>query len=195
MAANGVQQQQQNKKMEFAPVDFDIDNIALDAPEGAWTAIIPRGKIVVRPTNEERFPMMIVPIRLEKTEEDGEIYEKALGVELRVMIVFFPDTKAQAARMSKTRLRQLCEATEIDTDKIPKSLRKPLEDLQPLIAELEGKRLPVWTWHGKNKKSGETEVNVSFRPPGAGNSRSKPSDDDDDDKPAARKGASKSARR
>ena len=114
---------QQGKKMEFRPVDFDVNEIAPDAPEGEWMASVPRGKIKIQATKEDHYPMMIIPLRLDSTEEDSEQYQKALGTELSHMIVFFGDEKARAARMSKLRLRELCEAAEVDLELVPTAVR------------------------------------------------------------------------
>ena len=105
-------------------------------------ASIPRGKCKVQPTKEDHYPMLIVPIRLDKTDETDEAYEKALGAELSSMIVFFGDEKARAARMSKLRLRQLCEAADVDLDVIPKVIEDPENDLEPLIRASRGRSSP-----------------------------------------------------
>ena len=135
----------QGKRMDYKQVEFDVTKIAPDAPAGEWEATIPRGECKVQPTKEDHYPMLIVPIRLDKTEEEGDEFEKALGAKLSVMIVFFGNEKARAARMSKLRLRQLCETADIDLDLIPKSLKDPENDLEPLIRALEGKKIKVWT--------------------------------------------------
>lgn len=163
MAANsGIQ-----KKMEYKQVDFDVNEIAPDAPVGEWGVSIPRGKCKVQPTKEDKYPMLIIPIRLDKTEEEGEEYEKALGAELSVMVVFFGNEKARAARMSKLRIRQLCEAADVDLDLIPKKIKDPENDLQPLIRALEGKKFPAWTKHTERKDTGETVTDVLFMNPKA----------------------------
>ena len=69
------------KKMEFKQVDFDVNEIAPDAPEGEWMMSIPRGKCKVQPTKEEKLPLLIVPVRLDSTEEEGDKFQKALGNE------------------------------------------------------------------------------------------------------------------
>lgn len=154
------------RTMEYRKVAFDVHEIAPDAPEGEWGVSIPRGKCKVQPTKEDRYPMLIVPIRLDKTDEDGEAYEKALGVELSVMIVFFGDEKPRAARLSKIRLRQLCEAADVDLDVIPKELGDdPENELEPLIRELEGKKFSAWTVLQTRKDTGEVTSEVKFLDP------------------------------
>jgi len=166
------------KKMEYKRVSFDVNEIAPDAPAGEWGVSIPRGKCKVQPTKEDRYPMLIVPIRLDSTEEEDEVYQKALGAELSSMIVFFGDEKARAARMSKIRLRQLCEAADVDLDVIPKDLEDPENDLEPLIRALEGKKFTAWTKLQPRKDTGEVTTEVVFLNP---NKVLSAADDDDDD--------------
>ena len=141
-----------------------MDEIAPDAPAGEWEASIPRGKCKVQPTKEDHYPMLIVPIRLDKTDETDEAYEKALGAELSSMIVFFGDEKAQCGLVCRElRLRQLCEAADVDLDVIPKVIEDPENDLEPLIRALEGKKLTVWTVLTTRKDTGEVVTDVRFQ--------------------------------
>lgn len=193
--ANGTAAQT-GKKMEYKQVNFDVNEIAPDAPVGEWMVSIPRGKCKVQPTKEDHYPMLIVPVRLDKTEEEGEEFEKALGTELSTMIVFFGDEKARAARMSKLRLRQLCEAADIDLDVIPKKLTDPENDLEPLIRALEGKKFPAWTKHNTRKDTGETVTDLLFQKPGGLKaSADTDEEEEDDDKPRGRTAAVKSSKR
>lgn len=178
------------KKMDYKRVKFNIDEIAPDAPAGEWEVSIPRGKCKVQPTKEDRYPMLIVPIRLDKTEETDEVYEKALGAELSAMIVFFGDEKARAARMSKLRLRQLCEAADVDLDVVPKEIDDPENDLEPLIRALEGKKFTAWTVLQTRKDTGEVVTELRFQNP-AGALAAKGDDDDDDDEDAKPRGKAK----
>ena len=188
----------QGKRMDYKQVEFDVTEIAPDAPAGEWEATIPRGECKVQPTKEDHYPMLIVPIRLDKTEEEGDEFEKALGAKLSVMIVFFGNEKARAARMSKLRLRQLCETADIDLDLIPKSLKDPENDLEPLIRALEGKKIKVWTKLTTRKDTGEITTEVLLANPKAALTTKGDDDEDEDDapaKPAAKGGKGKSARR
>jgi len=186
----------QQKKMEYKQVDFDVNEIAPDAPVGAWGVTIPRGKSKVQPTKEDHYPMLIVPIRLEKTDEDGEEFQRALGAELSVMIVFFGDEKARAARMSKLRLLQLCEAADVDLDVIPKKLSDPDNDLEPLIRALEGKKFPAWTRHQTRKDTGEVVTEILFQDPNAPlrGSTDSEEEEEEDEKPQRGKAPQKNGR-
>lgn len=186
MASNGTQTH--GKKMEYKQVsNFDVNEIAPDAPAGEWGVSIPRGKCKVQPTKEEHYPMLIVPVRLDKTEEEGEEFTKALGSELSAMIVFFGDEKPRAARMSKLRLRQLCEAAEVDLDVIPKKLTDPENDLEPLIRALEGKKFKAWTKLQTRKDTGEVVTDLLFQNPNAP-IKGDTEEEEEEERPAARGG-------
>ena len=186
MATNGTTQASTaGKKLDFKPVDFDVNKIAPDAPEAQWEATIPAGKIRIQPTKDDKFPMLIIPLRLDSCEEDGEIYQKALGTELSLMVVFFDDTKPRAARMSKLRLQQLCEAADVDREVVPTKIRSP-EDFADFIAELERKKFTIWTKHNVDKNTNEVRVDVLLTKPGA--LRASNDDEEEDDKPAKGKG-------
>ena len=165
MASNGTQTH--GKRMEYKQVDnFDVNDIAPDAPVGEWQVSIPRGKCKVQPTKEEKLPLLIVPIRLDKTDEEGEEFQKALGSELAKMFTFGM-SNPRADRQMKRELRQLCEAADVDLDIIPKKLRDPENDLEPLIRAFEGKKFTAWTKHRVRKDTGETIVDVLVQNPNA----------------------------
>lgn len=169
------------KKMEYRKVSFDVNEIAPDAPAGEWKMSIPRGKCKVQPTREERFPMIIVPIRLEGTEEEGEKYEKALGTELSTFLVFGGKTP-QGERMAKIRIRQLCEAADVDLDLIPKEIGDdPQNELAEFIRALEGKKFTGWTIIKARKDTGEEVTELTFVNPSRTLSAATDDDDDDDD--------------
>jgi len=167
-----------DKKMEYTRVSFDINEIAPDAPAGEWQASIPRGKCKVQPTKEDKFPMIIVPIRLDKTDEDGDEFQKALGTELSVFLVF-GGKNPRGEKMGKIRIRQLCEAADVDLDVIPKDIAHG-DDLEPLVRALEGKKLTVWTMLQTRKDTGEITTEVKFQDP-KGTLKGASDEDDDDD--------------
>lgn len=183
------------KKMEFKQVDFDVNEIAPDAPEGEWMMSIPRGKCKVQPTKEEKLPLLIVPVRLDSTEEEGDKFQKALGNELSAMFTF-GSSNPRGDRLMKLRLRQLCEAADVELDVIPRgSMKDPIADLTPLMRALEGKKFKGWTKVSVRKDTGEEVTDLLFRDPKAPLA-AKSDDDDDDDEPAPARGkaAKKSAR-
>jgi hypothetical protein len=161
--ASNMAGRQQEKTLEFKRVEFDINEIAPDAPAGEWLVSIPRGKCKIQPTKEDKLPMVVVPIRLEKTDEDGEEFEKALGTELSVYCVF-GGRNPRGERMAKLRIRQLCEAADVDTDVIPKKIESR-EDLDPFVRAIEGKKFRAWTILVTRNDTGETNTEIRFQDP------------------------------
>lgn len=151
------------RKIQYHSVYVDLDEVEPDPPEGEWGVAIPRGKCVVRPTEDSYpcYPMLVVTVRLDRTEEDGEGYEKALGVELSVPFIF-GGINNRAARESKIRLKQLCEAAGVDLDLVPKKLTQAERDLDPLIRALEGKNFTAWT---RLATHGDEDVELLFQKP------------------------------
>ena len=190
MASTNTAGRQSSKKMEYKRVTYDVNEIAPDAPEGEWQVSIPRGKCKVQPTAKDHWPMLIVPIRLDSTEEEGDKYEKALGVELSTMIVFFgEDAHPRAINLSKVRLRQLCEQADVDLDVIPKEIGDdPENELEPLIRALEGSKFTAWTKLDKRKDTGEEVTEVVFQDPSnTMSASSEDADDDDEDRSSRRR--------
>lgn len=178
MASNSAATQQ-SKKMEYTPVEFDIDQIEPDAPEGEWKMMIPRGKCKVQPTKDGGFPMVVIPVRLDATEEEGDEFEKALGTELTVFAVF-GSKKPRGVKMNKLRIRQICEALDVDLDVIPKKINDG-DDLQKFIRAIEGKKFTGWTVIQVRKDTGEENTEVRFvNPKGV---LKGVSDDDEDAEP------------
>lgn len=186
---------QQSKKLEYKRVSFDVNEIAPDAPAGEWRVSIPRGKCKVQPTAKDHFPMVIVPIRLDSTEEKGETFQKALGAELSTFLVFGGNTP-QGERMAKIRIRQVCEAADVDLDLIPKKLGDdPDTELQQFIRALEGKKFTAWTKLSTRKDTGEVVTEILFQDRNKVLSATSNDDDDDDDSDNAPRGKKKTPSR
>jgi len=142
--------------------------------------------------------MLIVPVRLDSTDEEDDVFQKALGTELSSMIVFFGDEKARAARMSKLRLRQLCEAADVDLDVIPKELNDPENDLEELIRALEGKKFTAWTRLTTRKDTGETVTELLFQNPSkplSAKEESEEEEEEEEEERPAKKAAGKNGKR
>lgn len=131
----------------------------LDIPTGRWVASVPRGKCRLMPTPKERYPMLLVPLRLESTDEEGDEFEKALGAEILLSIVFAGDDNPRLATLSRERLLQLCGATAIDLDLIPRRM-SGTEDLDPFVRALEGKQLVVQTRRLIRRDTGKPVTDV-----------------------------------
>lgn len=171
--------QQQQKKMEFKPVDFDVNEIPPDAPPGEWSCTIPRGQCKIQPTKDDHFPMVVVPVRLDGTEEDDDAHQRALGTVLSAFLVF-GGKNSRAERMSKLRIRQFCEAIDFDLDDLPTKLTDPENDLQPFVRAIEGKKFTAWTRVSTRRDTGEEVTDLLFYDPKALKGAA-PSDKDDDE--------------
>lgn len=190
--ANGTTTNRGEKKMQFKPVAYDVNEIAPDAPAGHWSKVsIPRGKIKIRAT-EEQYPQLIIPCRLDKTDEEDEKFQAALGTELAVFVTFYDNSQGGfAARQSKLTLRDLCDAADVDLDTIPKKIADE-GDLADLVNALEGKSFEAWTTHRTNKGTGEVRVNLQFHDPKGTLSAKK---DDDEEEEEEEKSAKKTSKR
>lgn len=192
--ANGAGTQSRGeKKMQFKPVNYDVNEIAPDAPAGHWTKVsIPRGKIKIRAT-DDGFPQLIIPCRLDKTDEEDEKFQSALGTELATFVTFYDNSQGGfAARQSKLTLRDLCDAADVDLDTIPKKIEDE-GDLADLINALEGKSFEAWTTHRTNKGTGEVRVNLQFHDPKGTLSAKK--DDGDEEESEEERPAKKTSKR
>jgi len=181
------------KRMEFKEVKFDVTQITPDAPAGEWEVSIPRGKCKIQGTKEDNLPMIIVPIRLDKTEEEGEEFQKALGAVISTFLVF-GGKNSVAERMSKVRIRQLCEAAGIDLDEVPKVIRSA-DDLAGFVNLLEGKRFTAWTRLTERKDTGETVTDLMFTPPKGTPISNRDEEEEEEEERPARKAGVKNGKR
>jgi|SRR5271157_907814 len=176
--------QAQTPKIALKPVEhYDVNDIAPDAPAGEWDVCVSRGKGKAVAT-KKGDPMITLYVRLEKTDEEGEEFVKALGTELRTNIIF--GLTGRGDKMNKQRLRHMCEAADVDIDVIPKAIRT-LDDLQPLIRALEGKKFKAWTTIRLHSDTGEEETELQFLNPHG--TLAAPSEDEDEEASPGRKNA------
>ena len=185
-----------DKKLQFKPRKSSTENIP-DAPEGEWEALIPKGKCKVTVT-QKLDPRLIIPFKLEKAEDEKN--ETFLGSEVSMSVIIFDDSdneKRRGANMMKDRLRNLCNACDVDFGDVYPTDIESEEDFKPLFSALEGKRLTIWTIHTtRQNDSGETitDTEIRFKKPGSG-LVTKGADADDDDKPGKKKAAAGGKRR
>jgi len=194
--ANGTSTQSQDKKLNIRPTRISKE-IRPDAPEGEWKFSIPRNKGKIRPTRNGD-PMLIVPFRLDKAEDEKN--ESFQGTEVSTMVVFFSEedaSKRRAANMSLLRLRSLCEAVEIDFDEVPDEITE--KSLKTFLELLEGKRGTCWTKHTtrKDEQSGEdvTNVDVLFKDPNKSGLSTRSADKDEEEEDETPRRATKAKRR
>lgn len=177
------------KKLQFKPRKTSTEQLP-DAPEGEWEALIPRGGCkVVKTQNDD--PRVLIPLKLEKAADEAN--ESFQGSVVQLSAIIFDDDDAEkrrAANMSKSRLRALCEACDVDFGEVYPTEVSSADDFKPLFDAVEGKRLTIWTKHNTYKnKANEmvTDTEVRFRAPGSGTLESKDADENDDDRPSRTK--------
>lgn len=192
--ANGTQQQGQ--RIQFKPRKTSTERLP-DAPEGEWEALIPKGKCKVLVT-QNGDPRVIIPVKLVKAaSEENESFQNS---EVQFSVIIFDDddtSKRRAANMMKDRLRQLCEAVEVEFGEVYPTEVSSDQDFAKMFGEIEGKKLTVWTVHNKRRSDTGEEIvdtEVRFKQPGTGLVSAK-SDDEDEDRPGKKPAAKGKARR
>jgi len=169
--------------MNFTPVDYDVSEMPVDAPEGAYDAKIKSVK--VRGTKEDNYPMLELEFRLVNAHnEDGDDAVKA-GASLTSFLAFFPASEGRRGAPSKIAMRALIDSLHLDEDLIPTRIESK-RDLNDLIDALKGQELTIYVVHREDKQSGEVRCDVRFKAPK--NLSTKDRGDEEDDDRASRKG-------
>jgi len=147
----------------FTPIDYDAENIPPDAPAGSWKAV---ATAKVSKTSKDSYPMVIVEWELETAYEEEN--ESFVGARVADFITFFPETRAQASRLSKIRLRAFCDKLGISRTLIPKHIASS-DDLADFCAAINNQTTDIWTAGDKQDQgNGEVieRVKVFYKAPG-----------------------------
>jgi hypothetical protein len=188
--ANGTQTHE--KKIQFKARKV-ATVVQPDAPEGAWEAVIPKGKCKPFVTAPEKGsdPGILIPFKLVKAEDEKN--ESFQGGVINQRATFYDATDAerrQAANINLQWMRAFIEALDLDFDKVYPAELKSEEDFLPLIKAIEGQTVKIWTVHRKSQAaSGEERVyvDIRFREPGAGLVTRSADDSDDTERPGKRR--------
>lgn len=167
-----------SKTVDFTPVDCgDMTEIPPDAPAGGWDALC---SVKKHKTAKDGFPMLILEWRLEKAHEDEN--ENHVGARVTDFVTFFPSNH-NACRMSRVRLKSLCEALKIDPPATSKV--SSWDDIADFIDALDGCRAPIYTTVAPRKDTGELATSVRYTSPNGmahtNGGRSSSSNEDEDD--------------
>ena len=185
------------KVLQFKPRKSSHENIP-DAPEGEWEARIPKGLCKVMVT-QKGDPRLIIPFKLEKAADEKNVTYQGSQVQMSVIIFDDEDNeKRRGANMMKDRLRNLCNAIDVDFKEVYPEEIKDAGDFAALFHAIEGKTLTIWTQHSsRTTESGEVLVDteIRFKKPGAGLVIKGTEKDDDDDRPGRGKGKANGKRR
>lgn len=175
-------QQNGRATLDFSPVQFDVTEMEAEVPEGEWEATC---KIKKHVSKEARLPMIIVEWKLENT--DNEALQTHLGKTIGDF-VGFPSAGAKGGNFRKIHLRQLCEATGIDLDLVPKGNLSSWDDIEPFIEALDGSKAIIYTTV-KEEATGEKRVNIKYAKPASFGAASAVSEDDEEEVPAKKTAA------
>jgi hypothetical protein len=168
------------KTMEFTPIDTgDMSEIPPDAPAGSWTA---SAAVTKSKTSKDGYPMLKVEWTLETATGDNADGNEAFeGARVTDFVVFFPATH-RGAKMSRLRLRSICEALQCELPKTDSLSKGSWSDVMPFIADLDGAKTAIYTVVSENKETGEKQTQVRYQDPTKPRVRAeKPDADDEED--------------
>jgi hypothetical protein len=165
--------------MNFTAVDYDVSEMPVDAPEGAYTGKIK--KVDITKSKKDGYPQIVLEVRLiESEDEEGEEAVKQ-GCSLNTYITFFPKKEGRRGTPSKLALKGIMDSLHLDSDLVPTRIETK-RDLEDLSDALKGQELSVWVVH-REDDSGEVRCDLRFKAPKkmAGSGRRR--DDEDEDRP------------
>jgi hypothetical protein len=132
-----------------------LDEIAPDLPVGAWT-----GSVVVKNrVNDAGYHQLILEWTAEESQTDSD---EGVGGATAEFITFSPG----ALKMAKVRIKEMCEAYQIDVPDGTCLEEGTVEGLESFVEALESEKRPFWTTHQKRKDTGEVRVQVRCTAPG-----------------------------
>jgi hypothetical protein len=183
-----------SKKMKFKPIEnFDVDALPPDLPAGKWSFVI--DKCIVRATSPEKGSRPMLSFKYKVTAADEPENESYVGKSIDEVVIFYANDETdnlRAAKMSKVKLRQLCELVDMVAD-IPKSITE--ETLEEFAEALTGKEFDAWTTVRTMPDSNEQRANVQYVEPGGGLKLSSNEEEEEEEKPKKGASSKKTSRR
>jgi hypothetical protein len=163
---------------DFTAVDCgDLNEIPPDLPAGEWEAICAVKK---SKTSKDGFPMLVLEWQTSAVADDNEENEAFVGMRASDFVVFFPGTH-KAAKMSRARLKAMCEALKLEMPTV-KAI-KSWADIEDFTNALSGLHGHIYTTVEVRKDTGDKATKIHYQPPGRKLNLSAAADDDDDDAP------------
>jgi hypothetical protein len=151
-----------NATLQMTPVDTgDMSEIPPDLPAGEWDGTI---EVKASKTSKDSYPMLI--IELTTTQAYGDGGENYVGARATEFCTFFPETH-KASKMSKLRVKALCEAAGLDLPDTSSLAEGSFSSLEPFVDALESNQIHFWTTTEADKKTGEVRTRIHFTQPGA----------------------------
>ena len=158
---------------DFTPIDCgDMSEIPPDLPAGKWIALCAVKKAK---TQKEGFPMLVLEWHTESVADDSEENEQYVGARASDFVTFFP-ANHKASRMSRLRLKQMCDALKIDPPAVTRI--QSWADLDGFVDSLEGLKAEIYTSVEVRKDTGAKVTKVTYTPPGRKLDLSAPPDDE-----------------
>ncbi len=154
-------------RIEFPPISgYDASEIPPVAPAGQWVGLF---SVVKKSLAKDKqngdvpsFPMLTLKVKLESAEDaDNESY---VGAELNEWLIIYPNGHKNQ-RQAKEKMEAVAAALGFATkDVIPRSITS-LDDLNDLVAAIDGQRAAVWTWIKEDKNTHEKVTQLAFAAP------------------------------
>lgn len=171
-----------SNSVQFTAIDVgDLSEIPPDLPAGAWQAT---SSVKKAATSKDKYPMLIVEWKTTEALTDGN--DDYVGGKVADFLTFFPSSH-KASRMTKLRIKSLCDALEIEIPTVTKF--KSWDDISEFIDSLDGLQTTIYTTVEADKQTGEQRSKVRYTAPGAlagvkGKASAKDDADEEDDTPS-----------
>jgi hypothetical protein len=159
------QQTNQERVMDFQPVDFDGGEVEADAAPGCYEAIIEEVKITKTAEAKGSLPMVILEWKLNSSveEEPTAEQEKSVGATVAGFLVFRPKGDKRG-KMGIIERNKLFSNLGIDIDVIPQRIQSKA-DFKDLSGALKGQSMQIWVTNRTDPESGEVRTNVQYTAP------------------------------
>ena len=131
-----------------------LDEIAPDLPVGAWVGpVVAKNRV-----NDANYHQLILEWTAEESQTDDDA---GVGGSVAEFITFSPN----ALKMAKTRIKEICEAYQIEVPDGSSLEDGTITGLEPFIEALESEKHQFWTTHRVRKDTGEVQVQIRCTEP------------------------------
>jgi hypothetical protein len=154
-----------SEEVQFTPTEVgDLSTIAPDAPEGGWVAAFRIKKKGATKPEKGAHPMLTIEALMQSADDaEHECFLPALGNRgILDWITFYPKGHANAAMATK-RLHAFCKALNIEIPRVAKL--NSWDDLAEFTDAIESVQARVWTYHEKDKRTGEIQTRLAYAEP------------------------------
>ena len=172
-----------DKSLNFTPVETGkMTEIPPDLPAGHWEVSIK----VKNNVSADGIPRIFLEYTAQ-ADLTGE-HDEFVGASCSEMIGFYPASDGQRAKMSKIRVKAICEAwpdvPEPDTESLASG---DWSSLEPFVEALEANQREIWTSLAKPDKNGIVRTNIHQTEPGKKLQLAPQEPEEEEDKPSKSK--------